>query len=137
MRLAVAQLRRLSGRKIRYHTAVTLIDGPQGRSESILVDTVVGYRTLDDTTIARYLSRERPYDCAGSARIEGLGIAPGVIKITCKVLAGSAAEFRAGPDTERKCAGSDRAGRLHLGDEPQAHDWRRCVKDGVRVPLDR
>jgi septum formation protein len=72
---AVAQLRRLSGRQIRFHTALTLIDGAQGHSECVMVDTVVRYRTLDENTIEQYLLHERPYDCAGSARIESRGIA--------------------------------------------------------------
>jgi septum formation protein len=39
------------------------------------VATDVVYRMLDDAEIERYLLRERPYDCAGSAKVEGLGIA--------------------------------------------------------------
>lgn len=71
---AVAQLRRASGRELIFHTAVTLFDGRDGAVRSAEVPCAVGYRTLDDDMIERYLAREPAYDCAGSARIEALGI---------------------------------------------------------------
>jgi len=72
---AVEQLRRLSGRHVRYHTALAVLRSADGYLQTAMVDTVVAYHKLDEATIERYLLRERPYDCAGSARIESLGIA--------------------------------------------------------------
>ncbi|HZM36699.1 MAG TPA: Maf family nucleotide pyrophosphatase [Burkholderiales bacterium] len=72
---AVRQLRELSGKAADFHTAVALVDTSKNRLESRLVACRVTFRTLDDTRIEAYLRRERPYDCAGSAKAEGLGIA--------------------------------------------------------------
>jgi septum formation protein len=58
-----------------FHTALCLLDTRSGLAHSDNVDTVVRFRHLLDGQIERYLRRDRPYDCAGSARIEGLGIA--------------------------------------------------------------
>lgn len=71
---AVAQLRRLAGRTVRFHTALCLVRLAPERSVDAVVTTDVRYRMLDDAAIERYLLRERPYDCAGSAKVEGLGI---------------------------------------------------------------
>jgi septum formation protein len=71
---AALQLRRASGREVTFHTAVCLIDGRDGRLQSAEVPCRVGYRVLSDDDIARYLQREPAMDCAGSARIEALGI---------------------------------------------------------------
>jgi len=72
---AIAQLRALSGRTIVFHTAVALVDARSGRCATRLVDVRSAFRTLDEHTIEHYLARERPYDCAGSVRVEGAGIA--------------------------------------------------------------
>jgi septum formation protein len=72
---AVRQLRHLSGKSADFHTAVTLLDARNGSTESTVVACRVTFRNLDDTRIEAYLRRERPYDCAGSAKAEGLGIA--------------------------------------------------------------
>jgi septum formation protein len=72
---ALRQLRRLSGRAADFHTAVTLLDARNGKSDSKVVACRVAFRTLDDARIEAYLRREQPYDCAGSAKAEGLGIA--------------------------------------------------------------
>ena len=72
---AARQLRRLSGRIAQFHTAVTLLDSKTGKSESKVVPCRVLFRALDDARIEAYLRREQPYDCAGSAKAEGLGIA--------------------------------------------------------------
>jgi septum formation protein len=58
-----------------FHTAVALVDAASGRGEVRLVDVVTRFRPLTPEAIERYLRRERPYDCAGSIRSEGLGIA--------------------------------------------------------------
>ena len=72
---AARQLRRLSGRIAQFHTAVTLLDSKTGKSESKVVPCRVVFRAFDDARIEAYLRREQPYDCAGSAKAEGLGIA--------------------------------------------------------------
>lgn len=72
---AVRQLRSLSGKAAQFHTAVTLLDARDGRLESRVVACSVRFRTLDDARIEAYLRREQPYDCAASAKAEGLGIA--------------------------------------------------------------
>lgn len=70
---AVAQLRAASGRTLRFHTGLALVQ--DDREAACVVDTDVRYRPLDDDVIERYLRRERPYDCAGSSKVETLGIA--------------------------------------------------------------
>jgi septum formation protein len=72
---AVRQLRRMSGKAADFHTAVTVFDSNTTKIESRLVPCRVTFRTLDDARIEAYLRREQPYDCAGSAKAEGLGIA--------------------------------------------------------------
>lgn len=72
---AIAQLRRLSGRTVVFHTGVALVDARSGRCRSDLVDVASTFRVLDDADIAAYLDREAPWDCAGSVRSEGIGIA--------------------------------------------------------------
>jgi len=70
---ARAQLRRLSGRMVAFHTALAVTDGV--RMQSCDVVTTCRFRDLSDAAIESYLLRERPYDTAGSAKAEGLGIA--------------------------------------------------------------
>src|SRR6266446_1351995 len=72
---AVQQLRALSGKAAQFDTAVTLLDARKGQLQSRVVGCHVLFRTLDDRRIEAYLRREQPYDCAGSAKAEGLGIA--------------------------------------------------------------
>jgi septum formation protein len=72
---AVAQLRAMSGRVTVFHTAVTLLDAASGEQQHRVVPTRVRMRRLDDDAIERYLRRDQPYDCAGSAKIEAFGIA--------------------------------------------------------------
>ena len=71
---ALRQLQRLRGREAVFHTAVALLD-PTGGLQVREVPTVVRMRELDDTRLRAYLLAEQPYDCAGSAKSEGLGIA--------------------------------------------------------------
>ena len=70
---AIAQLRAMSGRVVRFHTAICLahVDG-RAFADSDL--TEVHVRALDDGEIERYVAAEQPYDCAGSFKSEGLGI---------------------------------------------------------------
>lgn len=70
---AVAQLRAMSGREVAFHTALCVI-GP-GFGESAIDTTRVQLRELGDDEIARYLQAEPAFDCAGSFKAEGLGIA--------------------------------------------------------------
>jgi len=72
---ATRQLRTLSGREALFHTAVCVHNTRTGATRTRVVPCRVAFRTLDDATIENYLTRERPYDCAGSAKSEGLGIA--------------------------------------------------------------
>lgn len=71
---AVAQLRAASGRTLRFLTAVSVKRLADGFDEAALIETRVRFRALDDAEIERYLRLERPYDCAGAAKAEGLGI---------------------------------------------------------------
>jgi len=73
--VALRQLRLLSGRSADFHTAVTLLDSASGRVQTEIVRTRVRFRPFDDALIERYLRKEPAYDCAGSAKSEGLGIA--------------------------------------------------------------
>lgn len=72
--VAVAQLRSMSGREVRFLTALCLA-GPDGRRLQALDITTVRFRALGDDEIERYVARELPLDCAGSFKSEGLGIA--------------------------------------------------------------
>ena len=72
---AVAQLKAMRGRDVVFHTALALLNTASGRIQLASVPTTVRFRALSDVEIERYLALEQPYDCAGSARIEGLGIA--------------------------------------------------------------
>jgi len=72
---ARAQLRAASGRTVVFHTGVALVDAGSGRARLRLVDVASTFRALSEQDIARYLEREKPYDCAGSVKSEGFGIA--------------------------------------------------------------
>jgi len=71
---AVAQLKAMRGRDVVFHTAVALLNAGTGALQVADVPTTVCFRQYGDSEIERYLEREQPYDCAGSAKIEGLGI---------------------------------------------------------------
>lgn len=71
---ATAQLRMLCGRTVRFHTALAVTRLDPACHVEAMVTTDVRYRMLDDAAIERYLLRDTPYDCAGSAKVEGLGI---------------------------------------------------------------
>jgi septum formation protein len=72
---AVAQLRQMSGRQVVFQTAVAVVRRDTGFAQVELVPVRVCFRTLGDEEIERYLQLEQPYDCAGSAKCETLGIA--------------------------------------------------------------
>lgn len=71
---ARAQLRRLSGHSVLFHTALCVSHDRLERRHERLVTTEVAFRRLTDAEIDRYLEREHALDCAGSAKSEGLGI---------------------------------------------------------------
>lgn len=72
---AVRQLNAMRGKSVVFHTALCLYDCASNRVQVANVPTTVVFRDISDAQIERYLASERPYDCAGSAKIEGLGIA--------------------------------------------------------------
>jgi septum formation protein len=72
---ALAQLRAMRGRVVEFHTALCVLDVARGSSEVDNVPTIVRFRSFSDAQAERYLDIDRPYDCAGSAKIEALGIA--------------------------------------------------------------
>ncbi len=72
---AVAQLRALRGRRVSFLTAVAVARAGAGATRVALVPTEVEFRDLDDAAIEAYLRADQPYDCAGAAKIESLGIA--------------------------------------------------------------
>jgi len=72
---AVQQLQALSGQVVVFETALCLFDVASGRTFEELVSTEVEFRELSLAEIEAYLAKEPAYDCAGSAKSEGLGIA--------------------------------------------------------------
>lgn len=71
---ALRQLESMSGRTATFETAVTVLDAASGWIGSRVVPCRVTFRELTRAQIEAYLLREQPYDCAGSAKVEGLGI---------------------------------------------------------------
>lgn len=72
---AVIQLRKMSGNTVIFQTAVAVVCLQSGFCQQALAPVKVRFRTLRDEEIENYLRIEQPYDCAGSAKSEGLGIA--------------------------------------------------------------
>lgn len=72
---AVEQLKRMSGRTVVFQTAVAVVRVHGGFLAEVLVPVAVRFRSLDEATIEAYLRAEQPYDCAGSAKSEGMGLA--------------------------------------------------------------
>ena len=72
---AIAQLRAMSGRSIIFQTAVAVLCEASGFAGAALVPVTVRFRRLGEAEIEHYLRTEEPYDCAGSAKSETLGIA--------------------------------------------------------------
>lgn len=72
---AVSQLAEMSGRSVVFHTAVALINSASGKAHSTCVPTEVRFRHLSGEEIERYVDADKPFDCAGSAKSESLGIA--------------------------------------------------------------
>lgn len=76
---ALAQLLQMRGRKVIFHTALCVLDPRTSPAEPLVqienIQTFVTFRDLPETELNAYLLMEQPYDCAGSAKNEGLGIA--------------------------------------------------------------
>ena len=72
---AVAQLRQMRGQTVIFQTAVAVVCLESGFEQSGIAAVKVTFRDLTDDEIENYLRTEQPYDCAGSAKSEGLGIA--------------------------------------------------------------
>lgn len=76
---ALRQLQQMRGRRVVFHTALCVWDGraadPASAAQVQDIQTVVTFRDLPDAELDAYLRIEQPYDCAGSAKNEGLGIA--------------------------------------------------------------
>ncbi len=72
---ARAQLQSMRGRTLVFHTAVAVVCQATAYAQSALVPISVTFRRTSDAEIERYLELEQPYDCAGSVKSEGLGIA--------------------------------------------------------------
>jgi len=72
---ATAQLRRMRGQTLVFQTAVAVVCQATGFVQRDLAPVRVVFRELSDAAIEQYLQAEQPYDCAGSAKSEGLGIA--------------------------------------------------------------
>lgn len=72
---ATAQLQRMRGQTVIFQTAVAVVCKESGFEQTALAPVEVVFRDLSDAEIERYLLAEQPYDCAGSAKSEGLGIA--------------------------------------------------------------
>ncbi|MEG2999605.1 MAG: Maf family nucleotide pyrophosphatase [Comamonas sp.] len=71
---ATEQLRQMRGQTMRFHTALAVVCHATGFEHSDIAEVGVRFRELNDAEIERYLLAEQPYDCAGSAKSEGLGI---------------------------------------------------------------
>jgi septum formation protein len=72
---AVAQLRQMRGQTVIFQTALAVVCRASGFEQVDLAEVRVQFRDLSDQEIENYLRAEQPYDCAGSAKSEGLGIA--------------------------------------------------------------
>ncbi|HMS27129.1 MAG TPA: Maf family nucleotide pyrophosphatase [Burkholderiaceae bacterium] len=72
---ALAQLRQMSGQVVVFHTALAVVCITTGFEQVDTASVRVRFRVLGDAEIETYLRLEQPYDCAGSAKSEGLGIA--------------------------------------------------------------
>jgi septum formation protein len=69
------QLQMMRGREVTFHSALCLYNAATGNMHTDVVPYLVRFRQLSDEQIESYLNKEQPYQCAGSAKSEGLGIA--------------------------------------------------------------
>jgi septum formation protein len=71
---AIAQLKSLSGQRVTFNTGIHVINSDTGTNEGHIDVTTVQFRLLTDNEIRRYVSKDKPYDCAGGFKAEALGI---------------------------------------------------------------
>lgn len=71
---AMQQLQRCSGQTVIFHTAVALIGPAADRRDTHIDETIVRFRDLSDAEIDSYLRLDKPYDCAGSFKVEARGV---------------------------------------------------------------
>jgi septum formation protein len=74
-RAAIAQLQALRGNSARFLTGLCLFNSASGRAQVAVEQCLVTFRLVSDRAITNYVERERPLDCAGAFKAEGLGIA--------------------------------------------------------------
>ena len=72
---AIEQLLAASGKTVQLYTGLALVNASSGTLHSRVISYEVTYRVLNEDLIKRYLNREQPYNCCGSLRADGLGIA--------------------------------------------------------------
>lgn len=72
---AARQLQTMRGRTVNFYTGLCLLNAKSGKVQLRGVPTLVTFRNLTSDEIENYLRKEKPYNCAGSAKSEGLGIA--------------------------------------------------------------
>jgi len=73
--LVIRQLKLQSGQAVRFYTGICVLNSGNGQSLSDIDICTVHFKTLNDRQIERYVDLEQPFDCAGSFKSEGLGIA--------------------------------------------------------------
>jgi septum formation protein len=71
---ATKQLQLMRGREVTFYSALCLFNAATGSMQSEVVPTLVKFRQYSDMEIENYLAKDQPYQCAGSAKSEGLGI---------------------------------------------------------------
>ncbi|WKD48513.1 Maf family protein [Microbulbifer spongiae] len=71
---AIAQLGTCAGKRATFHTGLSVLDSASGRQSTCLETYTVYFRPLSKAQIERYVELEKPYDCAGAFKVEGLGI---------------------------------------------------------------
>ena len=71
---ATLQLQKMRGREVTFHSALCLYNAETNVMQAEVVPYLVRFRQLTDAQIENYLNKEQPYQCAGSAKSEGLGI---------------------------------------------------------------
>lgn len=72
---AFLQLKAASGKRITFYTGLAVINSQNNHVQSLVETFVVKFRELSDEMITNYLNKEQPYNCAGSFKSEGYGIA--------------------------------------------------------------
>lgn len=75
MEKAFQQLKQMAGRSHCFYTGLAILDSRSKTVQTDYATFTVTFRSLDDEQIYNYLEREKPFDCAGSFKVEGLGIA--------------------------------------------------------------